>query len=229
VQPQSTVLLEGSATLRGSGIVGDIALGTGSPTIAPSQGPPTLSCANFNPLVGGAGTLTMALNGSGSGRGYSELDVRGTVNLAGVTLNASLNFPAVQNERFIIIRNHGGNPVKGAFTGLPQDATLTIGGALLQITYTGGLGFPIGHDVVLTQVSAATAALAPALTIERAALASVRLLWPTNAAGFTLQSNPGLTKTNWVAVSPPPAVVGTNNVVTNTAGGAQTLYRLSKP
>jgi hypothetical protein len=57
----------------------------------------------------------------------------------------------------------------------------------------------------------------------------VRLLWATNnAAGFGLQSNTNLNTTNWTAVSPPPSLVGTNNVVTNTATG-QRLYRLFKP
>jgi fibronectin-binding autotransporter adhesin len=226
-QPQSTCLVDASATLRGSGQVGDIALGQNFDTVAPGDpgSPTSLSCANFNPLSGGAGILSLALNGSGSGTGYSQLDVRTNVNLSGVTLNATLNSPGTQGEQFTIIRNHGGNPVTGTFNGLPEGATLTIGGTLFQITYRGGLGFPVGHDVVLTQISLPP----PALTIQWTVPGSVRMLWPTNPAGFNLQSNPGFSPTNWSSVPTQPTVIGKNNVVTATATGAKGFYRLFKP
>jgi autotransporter-associated beta strand protein len=226
-QPQSTVLVDAATTLSGSGEVGNIALGLNSDTIAPGDGPgvPTsLSCGNFNPLSGGAGVFSVTLNASSSGLGYSQLDVRNNVNLVGVTLNATLNSLGKQGEQFIIIRNLGGNPVTGTFTGLPEGATLSIGGALFQITYAGGLGVSGGHDVVLTQLSPGP----PTLRIARAAPGTLQLLWPTNAPGYGLQSNTNLHTTNWVAVGPGPTVVGTNNVVT-TSGGVRGFYRLFKP
>lgn len=33
------------------------------------------------------------------------------------------------------------------------------------------------------------------------------LLWPTNAAGFTLQHSTNLASTNWTTVVPPPGIV----------------------
>ncbi|MGH8248763.1 MAG: hypothetical protein ACREUU_20320 [Gammaproteobacteria bacterium] len=66
----------------------------------------------------------------------------------------------------------------------------------------------------------------PALTIQPVPPDSVRLLWPINAVGYTLQSNTNTTTTNWAAVTPLPVVAGTNNVVTNTTVGPQKFYRL---
>jgi hypothetical protein len=55
------------------------------------------------------------------------------------------------------------------------------------------------------------------------------LTWPTNAAGFTLQSATSLVPpVAWTTVSPPPVIVDTNNIVVNTASGTQMFYRLSR-
>ncbi len=108
----------------------------------------------------------------------------------------------------------------GTFSGLPQDATLDIGGTLFQISYTGGSG----QDVVLTQISTGR----PLLTIERLSATSVRLLWSTNALNYTLPFNPDLRTTNWAPVSRLSAVVGANNVVTNSTDGASGFYRLAE-
>jgi len=57
----------------------------------------------------------------------------------------------------------------------------------------------------------------------------VRLLWPTNAGNHQLLTSTNLASTNWVVVSPPPVIVGTNNVVTNDIVGRFRFYRLSAP
>jgi hypothetical protein len=67
------------------------------------------------------------------------------------------------------------------------------------------------------------------LLIEKISPASVRLLWPTNDPPFSLQTTTNLPATNWLAALPLPAVVGTNNVVTNSTVGVQQFYRLSNP
>jgi hypothetical protein len=69
----------------------------------------------------------------------------------------------------------------------------------------------------------------PVLSIERAPPDSVRLLWQTNDPAFGLQFNTNLATTNWSSATPLPVVLGTNNVVTNAASGAQKFYRLFKP
>jgi len=63
----------------------------------------------------------------------------------------------------------------------------------------------------------------------------VILTWPTNYAGFsyaryTLQSTTNLgSSAVWTTNSPPPVVIGGDNVVINTISGKQQFYRLSQP
>jgi hypothetical protein len=55
------------------------------------------------------------------------------------------------------------------------------------------------------------------------------LTWPTNAAGFTLQSTTNLVSPAvWSTVSPGPVVVNGQNAVTNPVSGTQNFYRLSQ-
>ena len=55
----------------------------------------------------------------------------------------------------------------------------------------------------------------------------VILTWPTNAAGFTLESATNLVPpVVWVTNATTPVVVSTNNVVTNTITGTKRFYRL---
>jgi len=69
----------------------------------------------------------------------------------------------------------------------------------------------------------------PVLTIQSLPPASVLLVWPTNDPPFSLQVNTDLTTTNWGNASPLPAVIGTNNIVTNAISGPASFYRLSQP
>lgn len=54
------------------------------------------------------------------------------------------------------------------------------------------------------------------------------LSWPTNAAGFTLQSVGTLSGATWGTVSPTPVIVGDRYYVTNAITGAARFYRLRK-
>jgi uncharacterized repeat protein (TIGR03803 family) len=59
--------------------------------------------------------------------------------------------------------------------------------------------------------------------------ANVVLTWPTNAAGFILQSTTNLVSPPvWTTNSPAPVVVNGQNTVTNLILGAQQFYRLSQ-
>ena len=57
----------------------------------------------------------------------------------------------------------------------------------------------------------------------------VILTWPTKYSGFTLQSttNLGLSAV-WATNSPPPVVIGGENVVVDAISGSRKLYRLSQ-
>jgi len=226
-QSQSTVQINGG-TLQGIGSVGPIFATSASATIAPGDSPGILTCGSFD-ASGGSGVLRVELNGTTPGSGYDQLNVVGSVNLNGVTLNASLNFPSATNDQFAIINNDDGviplnfaDPITGTFTGLPQGKKLYIGKELFQISYTGGTG----NDVVLSRLVTPPP---PSLTIQKIAPVSVRLLWPTNDPPFSLQSTTNLQGSNWTAVFPLPVGLGTNNIVTNSITSSQLFYRLSNP
>ena len=68
----------------------------------------------------------------------------------------------------------------------------------------------------------------PPLTIVHSGT-SVQVTWPTNFAGFTLQFTTNLVSPAvWSTVSPAPAVVGGQYVVTNGNSGSSKFYRLSQ-
>jgi len=54
------------------------------------------------------------------------------------------------------------------------------------------------------------------------------LIWPTNAAGFSLQDSTSLSATPVWSSASLPSVNGTNYVVTNTISGGAMFYRLKK-
>ena len=59
--------------------------------------------------------------------------------------------------------------------------------------------------------------------------ANLILMWPTNVAGFTLQSTTNLIlPTVWLTVSPGPIVIGGQNTVFTPLAGKQQFFRLSQ-
>jgi len=67
----------------------------------------------------------------------------------------------------------------------------------------------------------------PELTIIPSG-ASMILTWPTNYAGFTLQSTTNLVSPAWTTNSPLPVVVNGQNTVTNPISGNHQFFRLSQ-
>src|ERR1051326_7729515 len=221
-QPSSPVVVNAGARLQGVGTAGHINLKAASAVLAPGDSPGILTCSNFD-SGSGSGIFQVELNGTTAGSGYDQLNVRGTVNLNKVTLSASLGFASSVGDQFTIISNDGIDAVNGTFNGLPQSAKLYIGGQLFQISYTGG---GRGNGVVLTRLVTPPP---PVLTIQRAGTNLVRLLWPTNNPPFRLTSETNLTTDNWSSVLPSPVVIGTNDVLTNTASDPSRFYRRVNP
>jgi len=57
---------------------------------------------------------------------------------------------------------------------------------------------------------------------------NVILTWPTNAAGFSLQSSTNLVSSAvWTTVSPATVIVYRQNAVTNPISGTQQYFRLA--
>ncbi len=68
----------------------------------------------------------------------------------------------------------------------------------------------------------------PPLAINRSGT-NVLVTWPTNFAGFTLQSATNLASAaGWSTVSPAPSVLGGQYIVTNGYSGSRKFYRLSQ-
>jgi hypothetical protein len=65
------------------------------------------------------------------------------------------------------------------------------------------------------------------LGIGRGANDTVRLAWPTSAAGFGLQETDTLTSPQWKAVATAPVLEGNENVVIQTITGTR-YYRLAR-
>ncbi len=220
-QPGSPIVFLGDA-LGGTGRVGTITVSGSLPkTLTPGvNGPGVLNCSNVT--LNSTTTFAVELNGTNPGSGYDQLNVTGNVSLANAVLQVFPGLVLSANYPFVIFNNDGSDSINGTFSGLPEGATVNAGTNQLTISYAGG----DGNDIVLTRIAAPT--IETRLAIELLFANAVRLLWPTNPAGFNLESNTNLATTNWVGASP-PTVIGTNNVVTNTTTGSQKFYRLRKP
>jgi uncharacterized repeat protein (TIGR03803 family) len=123
---------------------------------------------------------------------------------------------------------------KGTFTSLysfsggndgstPQ-AVLVQGrdGNFYGTTFNGGVG---GAGTVFRL----TVDLGPPRLVITLSAANVILMWPTNPAGFVLQSTTNLgSAAVWTAKSPAPVVVNGLNTVTNSMSATQQFFRLSK-
>jgi uncharacterized delta-60 repeat protein len=154
-QPNSPVNLTGGSLLSAGGL---------TPTNASVVGPLTATGGNISPgddvspgalnVNGNVGLSSAAsyfvnLNGTTVGTQYDQLNVTGSVNLAGAILNFAVgsSFTPAGGARFVIINNDGTDPVGGIFNGLPEGSLRTVGGVTFGITYRGGDG---NNDVVLT-------------------------------------------------------------------------------
>jgi autotransporter-associated beta strand protein len=139
------VTVEAGATLGGTGTTGPVTLGAGAAINPGGTDPGIQKVQDLAFSVGSS--YVVQLNGPDPGSGYDQLDVTGTVSLNDATLDASLGFGPAPGDRFVIIQNDVTDPVTGTFAGLPQGASLWVGGAAFHVYYDGG----DGNDVVLVR------------------------------------------------------------------------------
>jgi hypothetical protein len=66
------------------------------------------------------------------------------------------------------------------------------------------------------------------LNVLAAAGNQVTIRWPTSQVNYVLESATNFNN-SWTAVTNVPAIVGTNNVVTNTPTGGSRFFRLRWP
>jgi autotransporter-associated beta strand protein len=196
-QAGSAVVVNASGVVGGTGRVGNL---SGPGMVSPGTSPGMLSSGN---VIFSSNTIfRVELNGTTAGTGYDQLNVSGTVSLAG-TLNPTLGFTPAVNDSFTIIDNNASDIVTGTFNGLPQGSQIAIGGVVLQISYSSGAG---ANNVTLTRV-AAGAPIISSISIQGNA-ASVQGSGQAGLA-YVLESTASLASPiSWSAV-------GTNNADTN--------------
>jgi parallel beta-helix repeat protein len=139
------VTVNKAVTLRGTPTIsGALSITAAGAAIQPGFSPGVINSGNLS-LVSGS-NVNIELNGSSVGTGYDQLNVAGTVNLGGSTLNVSTSYSIANGSQFVIVSNDGTDPVTGTFAGLAESGTLTVSGTTFTISYVGG----DGNDVVLT-------------------------------------------------------------------------------
>ena len=70
----------------------------------------------------------------------------------------------------------------------------------------------------------------PVLTLSPLANQQVLLSWPTNPPGYRPQACTNLVSNGaWSAITNSPALIGPNNVLTNTTTDDKKFFRLTKP
>jgi uncharacterized repeat protein (TIGR03803 family) len=107
----------------------------------------------------------------------------------------------------------------------PQAGLILSGNTLYGTAYWGDSS---DNGTVFSLSLGSVSAPVPTLTIIPSG-ANVILTWPTDAAGFTLQSTTNLVSpVVWSIVSPGPIVIGGQNLVINPISGTQKFYRLSQ-
>jgi len=151
------------------------------------------NAVNVTGVVSGVGfklgnklTVNIAGTTAKSVTGYGQVDVTGTVDLAGKDLFLTGAYTTTSGNTFTIINNDAADAITGTFNGLAEGATIIFNAVTLYITYVGG----DGNDVVLTLVNP----LPVELTIFNAKAIdnkSVQLDWQTaseeNNAGFEIE------------------------------------------
>jgi autotransporter-associated beta strand protein len=145
-QEQSPVVVNGTATLMGTGVIGDLRL---FGNLRPGLSPGSLTVSNIDFESGG--DFFVELNGANPGTGYDQLNVRGTNQLGSSTLHVSVGFAPVEGQQFVIINNDGSEAIQGTFSGLPNGSIVTANNLQFHIRYSA----IFENDVVLTLTNTA--------------------------------------------------------------------------
>ena len=133
-------------TLAGTGTVSDLSVQHGG-TVSPGNSPGRLTTGNL--AFSSGATYKAEIGGTGAGQ-FDVLNVHGTVDLGGASLDLSLiNGFSPTTQSFVIVENDGNDAVTGIFAGAAEGATIAMGGRSFSISYHGG----DGNDVALTAIA----------------------------------------------------------------------------
>ena len=122
-------------------------------------------------------TLRFNLNGLEAENSFDQLDVGGTIDLTGTTLQLTGEYDFPTGGSVILVENDGGDAVIGTFDGVNENALITFGSTTLRLSYAGG----DGNDVELTSIN-----LPPTLdALSNASIAEDASEQTVNLAGIT--------------------------------------------
>jgi hypothetical protein len=211
-----------SGLLTGTGTVSSVTMTGG--TLLPGASPGILHIQGNLTMSTGA-VFQVELNGPVPGTGYDQLEVNGTVNLNGATLNVQPGFAISPGTAFLVLVNDTSNPLVGAFAGLPEGASFQAGGQYFSISYQAG---PHTNDVLLTRLN-------PPGNFSGIALLSANTVQLQGTGGsnvaYPVQANTNLATTNWLNIG--TATGGSSGVllfdVSNILSFPQRFFRVQTP
>ena len=158
----SLTTIKSGGTLGGSGYVGGLSV-EGGGTLAPGNSPGILNVGSTS--LATLSTFAVEINGNTVSTQYDQLNVTGTVSLAGL-LSVTMGFAPADNALFFILANDSNDAVSGTFSNAPVDGGIyKLGGQDYRISYIGnqtspGVGtFTGGNDVVLMAIPEPSATL----------------------------------------------------------------------
>jgi len=144
----------------------------------------------------------------------------GTANVGGVGGNGTVFSLNTGGSGFTVLHSFAATSFGTNSDGMYPECTLALSGNTLYGTTEQGGAY--GNGTVFSLF------IPPQLTIIPSG-PDVILTWPTNYAGFTLQSTTNLGPSAvWTTNSAGPLVVNGQNTVTNPISGPQQFYRLSQ-
>jgi hypothetical protein len=144
--------------------------------------------------------------------------VAGTESISAASGTLTLNYNVATKT---VTSYYDGTPV-GSYSlagwGLNPPLTLVVWGGSGS-----GVDVPAGTDTANNFF----AGMVPQMAVVLSG-GNVLLTWPTNTAGYTLQSTTNLSSGGWNPVSPSPIGLNGQNTVTNVISSPQMFYRLSQ-
>lgn len=159
ISNSSLTTVKTGATIGGSGTLGALTVENGG-FVNPGNSPGILSAGNTNLNAGS--NLGIEINGATVATEYDQLNVTGTVTLAGL-LNVTMGYTPAPDALFFILSNNDIDAITGTFSNAATDLGFyNLGGQDFQISYTGNFGanaFTGGNDVVLKAIPETTSSL----------------------------------------------------------------------
>ena len=227
--PQAGLILSGN-TLYGTAAKGGTN-GSGTVFSVSTNGSSFITLHNFSTEATSQLGIDTNSDGAGPNAGLilSGSTLYGTASAGGTNGSGTVFSVSTNGSNFITLHNFSTEATNqlGINTnsdGAGPNAGLILSGSTLYGTTSAGGTNGSGTVFSLTVMLPVVPQLAIALSG-----ANVILTWPTNAAGFTLESATNLVPPAiWITNASLPVVVGTNNAVTNGISGTRKFYRLSR-